>query len=779
MPLLRDQALVSIPCHQEKLSPTSTSSELQKFSKSQPVPDITHLRKVACNSLLSFVSTLAQAANALCNLRANTSNEEELRIAERKRILSVKLRDATTLHDWLEYAAELDELDGNNGWKATFECDEYDPVLVQGRLEQLEQARHSCDAAAMTHIIRTSLSRDLGGMTNRKLYNHSRIGTKNLVDQYITTAAETLSTLLDVSRRFDFDGAESRYLLEQLLAARQAFGRSALLLSGGATFGMNHVGVVKALWETRLLPRIISGSSAGSIVGAVLCAYTDEEIPEILSNIGQEDFSVFGAQDGRLQVFQRLMRFIKHGSFFDIVHLTRVIRDLLGDVTFQEAYNRTRRILNIGVSNAGIYELPKLLNYITAPNVLIWSAVAASCSVPLIFSSSSLKAKDPITGEVTEWHDAPHHRWIDGSVDHDLPMARLSEMFNVNHFIVSQVNPHVIPFIPQEDTFFFSDVVDKQADSSWLKHLTWAAREEVLHRIHVLSEIGVFPNVLRKLRSIMSQTYYGDINILPQIPYEVFPNILRNPTTEFMTQACLSGERATWPKLGRIRNHCAVELALDSAVQTMRARVIFHVDRIDPPVGKIIHPITDEDAPPHMRTRAHRSSSYSANASEDPEVARQPVRQLRKSRSSISQENLGSNVTTSRIYVTSAEDLQMSEHKVPKPLTTHKTSKTLFTLNVEHEDVPLDSSLPQNFRLPEPISPNETPYSNMSEWASGSKGHTPNHSRRHSTPHVLTAMPARSPTTAAAVLYAATLPAFLISAGTRSQPPSPTSSDSS
>jgi len=36
--------------------------------------------------------------------------------------------------------------------------------------------------------------------------------------------------------------------------------------------------------------------------------------------------------------------------------------------------------------------------------------------------------------------------WQDGSLEFDLPMNKLSEMFNVNHFIVSQVNPHVISF---------------------------------------------------------------------------------------------------------------------------------------------------------------------------------------------------------------------------------------------------------------------------------------------------------------------------------------------
>jgi TAG lipase/steryl ester hydrolase/phospholipase A2/LPA acyltransferase len=227
----------------------------------------------------------------------------------------------------------------------------------------------------MIHLIRTALSRDLGGMTNPSLYKRAHVGTKDLIDQYITTASGTLTTLLDIAEKHDFDGRESKYILEQLLAARQAFGRSALLLSGGAAFGLNHIGVVKALMATRLMPRIISGSSAGSIISAVLCTHTDDEMPEILSNIGEADFAVFEAHEGGQTLLQRVTRFLKFGSLFDISHLTRVMRNLLGDMTFQEAYNRTRRILNICVSNAGLYELPRLLNYITAPNVLIWSAV--------------------------------------------------------------------------------------------------------------------------------------------------------------------------------------------------------------------------------------------------------------------------------------------------------------------------------------------------------------------------------------------------------------------
>lgn len=37
--------------------------------------------------------------------------------------------------------------------------------------------------------------------------------------------------------------------------------------------------------------------------------------------------------------------------------------------------------------------------------------------------------------------------YIDGSYSNDVPTKRISELFNVNTFILSQVNPTGIPFI--------------------------------------------------------------------------------------------------------------------------------------------------------------------------------------------------------------------------------------------------------------------------------------------------------------------------------------------
>src|SRR3546814_11574103 len=61
-----------------------------------------------------------------------------------------------------------------------------------------------------------------------------------------------------------------------------SFGRSALMLSGGATLGLFHVGVVKALYRESLLPPVMSGSSAGSVVSATVGTRATHEVEELL-----------------------------------------------------------------------------------------------------------------------------------------------------------------------------------------------------------------------------------------------------------------------------------------------------------------------------------------------------------------------------------------------------------------------------------------------------------------------------------------------------------------
>lgn len=198
--------------------------------------------------------------------------------------------------------------------------------------------------------------------------------------------------------------------------------------------------------------------------------------------------------------------------------------------------------------------------------------------MPLVYSKASLLAKDPITGKEVPWDPNPDATWIDGSVDNDLPMARLAEIFNVNHFIVSQVNPHVVPFLAKEEEAAAVEAslnTNSDESPSWVSNSVEMAKSELLHRLQQVADAGVLPNWVTKLRSVLSQRYSGDINIFPRIAYADFPRVLSNPTTEYMIGCMLTGQRATWPKLARIQNHVAIELALDDACHKMSERVVF------------------------------------------------------------------------------------------------------------------------------------------------------------------------------------------------------------
>ncbi|RCH99564.1 hypothetical protein CU097_000712, partial [Rhizopus azygosporus] len=337
---------------------------------------------------------------------------------------------------------------------------------------------------------------------------------------------------------------------------RQSFGRTALLLSGGGTLGMNHIGVVRTLYERNLLPRIISGASSGSIIASFICIKTEDELPYAFDpDQFKQDY--FENSSEPESFFTRLQRLFSQGQFLDVDRLQTILRHYIGEFTFQEAFNRTRWILNITVSSSTVYDMPRILNYLTAPDVLIWSAVAASCAIPVFYGSTQIYAKDK-NGKVVPWNPS-EQLYIDGSVENDLPMNKLSELFNVNHFIVSQVNPHVIPFLQKSNTPSKTRQI-----TNFCMHL---AKTEIQHRC---TQASIMPSFFNKIQTIMSQKYSGDITIIPEVSYSDFLKVLSNPTAKSIRDAILRGERATWPKLSIIRNHLQIELAIDQILYRLR-----------------------------------------------------------------------------------------------------------------------------------------------------------------------------------------------------------------
>jgi len=71
--------------------------------------------------------------------------------------------------------------------------------------------------------------------------------------------------------------------LQFFLNLKRIYGRTALLLSGGGLFGLFHSGVIKTLLKEDLMPSVLSGSSGGSLICALLAVTKKEDALEVLT----------------------------------------------------------------------------------------------------------------------------------------------------------------------------------------------------------------------------------------------------------------------------------------------------------------------------------------------------------------------------------------------------------------------------------------------------------------------------------------------------------------
>jgi NTE family protein len=150
-----------------------------------------------------------------------------------------------------------------------------------------------------------------------------------------------------------------------------------LVLSGGAARGFAHGGVLKAMEEKSLHADIVSGVSAGSIVGSFYCdGYSAEEILEIFV---------------KNKVFELVkLRFNKKG-ILNISGLKKVLKNNL----------RTKRIEDLPtplvITATNIEE--GITSYFTEGDLV--DTVLASCSIPILFVPTLINNINYIDGGVT------------------------------------------------------------------------------------------------------------------------------------------------------------------------------------------------------------------------------------------------------------------------------------------------------------------------------------------------------------------------------------------
>lgn len=370
---------------------------------------------------------------------------------------------------------------------------------------------------------------------------------------------EANRTAVEASVRFLHEtkqlGLEEKRLLFKHIHAN--YGRTALCLSGGAAFAYYHIGVVRALVDANQLPDVITGTSGGALVAALVATRTNDELKRLL--VPALAHRINACSEPMTTWFPRWW---KTGARFDSVDwAARCSWWSRGSLTFREAYERTGRILNVSCVPADPHSPTILYNYLTSPDCVIWSAVLASAAVPGILNPVVLMMK-MFDGTLAPYSFG--HKWKDGSLRTDIPIKALNTYFNVNFTIVSQVNPHI-------NLFFFSSrgsvghPVTHRKGRGWRGGYLMSAIENYLKLdmnkwLKFIRHAELLPRPLgQDWSQLWLQEFSGNITIWPKSAVSDFWHILSDPDAGRLARMIHEGRQSAFPKLKFIANRLKVE----------------------------------------------------------------------------------------------------------------------------------------------------------------------------------------------------------------------------
>ncbi|KAK6437266.1 hypothetical protein LTR95_006548, partial [Oleoguttula sp. CCFEE 5521] len=492
--------------------------------------------------------------------------------------LRLRLRDQTNYHDWIRAAHDLDRYLGNDKWREEEESSYYQSRTIRRVLTEMRTLRHRAEddergrsvrgdtASHPVHSLRSlaeaCVKNNFSGYEDVHLYSETYYGTKELIQAYVDEVSATLKFLFS-SNQLSQD--EKRELAKRISTN---FGRTALCLSGGATFAYYHFGIAKALLDADVLPDVITGTSGGALVAALLGTRTNEELKKLL--VPALAHRITACHDAPSTWVPRWWR---TGARFDTIDWAyRCSWFCRGSMTFLEAYQRTGRILNVTCVPSDPHSPSILANYLTAPDCVIWSAVLASAAVPGILNPVVLMHKTA-SGKLEPYSFG--HKWKDGSLRTDIPLKSLNLHFNVNFSIVSQVNPHI-------NLFFFSSrgsvgrPVTHRKGRGWRGGFIGSAvelyiKQDLTKWLKFLRHLELLPRPLgQDWSQIWLQRFSGTITIWPKSIMSDYWNILSDPTMERLGRMIHAGQLAAWPKLKFVSNRMVIEKVIEDARQATR-----------------------------------------------------------------------------------------------------------------------------------------------------------------------------------------------------------------
>ena len=456
----------------------------------------------------------------------------------------------SSYEEWLELAIKHDAEYGLEKWKLEEKTRLYDYKSIQQRTEIIKHHRLASESKELIFCLNEGIHGNTAGIGSPELYKRAKFGTKALIIEYI----DELSKSVDYIMSDEVDNITKEEKSDFLRRAAICCGKTGLFFSGAGMLLYFHIGVAMELHEQGILPSVISGSSGGAIVAALIGTREKDRTSEIF------DTDFLNLNINSYTTFSKLKRELGL-SRIDQSQSSAFIDRTIPDLTFEEAYNRSKIHINISVAPSQRSQSSRVLNAITSPHVLVRDAVLASCAVPGIYKPVQLRARNEY-GETVPYLES--RQWVDGSITDDIPLRKISRIFGVNHSIVSQANPLILPFLNETNNsnsalnLFFDSVI--KTTKIWsLSHLKTAAKLAEKHES--ASQIA------HSYISFISQKYSGDINITLPKRFNNPLSVLSPKTKEEIQELIAIGQRSTWPHIEKIRIQSKVSRTLSKYTQ--------------------------------------------------------------------------------------------------------------------------------------------------------------------------------------------------------------------
>ncbi len=159
-----------------------------------------------------------------------------------------------------------------------------------------------------------------------------------------------------------------------------------LALGSGAAYGLAHIGVLKVLEREGITVDVVSGSSIGSLVGALWAAgHSAAELEKLIDRISSKRKAFF-------ELIGFLDFLLPHYGFFKGDQICRFLSRYLGHKTFQDLRIPTKIVaVDLATSHQIVFESGRVLD-----------AVRASISIPGVFRPLSYKNTHLIDGGVLD-----------------------------------------------------------------------------------------------------------------------------------------------------------------------------------------------------------------------------------------------------------------------------------------------------------------------------------------------------------------------------------------